>query len=108
MLIQTRWILIGFVIVLVFSLTTSTGCKKQVVKELKKRSDIKLPPAVIEAVQANFPDAQIDFIEVAEEAGIILYDIEFKDDVGEIEVDAEGQIIEPLKWDSETSEKMMN
>ena len=102
---QTQWIFFGFVVVLAFILTMSTGCKKQAVKELGKRSEVELPAAVIVAVKANFPDAHIDFIEVAEEASITLYDIEFKDDEGEIEVAADGQITEPLKWDTEGSEE---
>ena len=93
MLKKTRWILLGFVILLAFGMTMSTGCKNQVVKELKKNLDIELPPAVIEAVQANFSDVQIDFVEVADEAGITLYDIEFKDDAGEIEVAMDGTVI---------------
>ena len=58
------------------------------------KPEVELPDAVAEAIKANIPDAEIDFVEVAEEDGITLYDIEFKADRGEIEVAADGTVID--------------
>lgn len=43
---------------------------------------------------ADFPDAEIDFVEIAEENGITLYDIEFKNNKGEIEIAQDGTVID--------------
>lgn len=88
-----KWILLGFAIILAFGLTVSTGCSKQEAEEQGEKEE-ELPAGVEEAIKANFPDAQIDFIEVNVEAGITLYDIEFKDDRGEIEVAADGTVLD--------------
>jgi hypothetical protein len=56
--------------------------------------EMELPAAVMDAINTNVPGAEIDKVEVAEEAGITLYDIEFKADRGEIEVTAEGTVID--------------
>jgi len=55
---------------------------------------VELPAAVVEAIKANVPDAEIDFVEVTKEDGITLYDIEFKADRGEIEVTVDGTVID--------------
>lgn len=89
-----KWILLGFAVILGFVLAVSTGCTKQEVEEQGEKEDVKLPAAVGEAVKVNFPDAQIDFVEVSEEMGITLYDIEFKADQGEIEVTADGTVLD--------------
>jgi len=91
---HTRRILQGFVVVLALALTLSTGCVKQEDMEQGKKAEKELPDAVAKAVKANFPDAQIDKVEVGEEAGIILYDIEFKADQGEIEVTLDGTVLD--------------
>lgn len=99
-----KWIFMGFVVLLVFGLTISTGCgKKQGGEETEKLEvekpepltpDKELPAAVIEAIETHVPDAEIDKVEVDEEAGITLYDIEFKGDRGEIELAADGTVID--------------
>lgn len=89
-----NWILLILVFALALVLTVSTGCTKQEKKAQAEKKEVELPPAVVEAVKANFPDAQRDFVEVDEEAGIKLYDIEFKDDQGEIEVAEDGTVID--------------
>ena len=89
-----KWILLGFAIILGFVLAMLTGCTKQEAEEQGEKEEVILPAAVEKAVKANFPDAQIGFIEVSEEAGITLYDIEFKDDKGEIEVTADGTVLD--------------
>lgn len=99
-----NWILLGFVVLLALGLTMSTGCAKKEGEEQAEKpaveepeatkSEVELPAAVVEAIKANVPDAEIDKVEVAEEDGITLYDIEFKADRGEIEVTADGTIID--------------
>ena len=101
---RTKWILLGFVVLLALGLTLPTGCAKKEAEEQaetqeieepeKAEPEIELPPAVLETIEANVPDAEIDFVEVVEEDGITLYDIEFKEDRGEIEVAADGTVID--------------
>ena len=102
---HTNWIFLGFVVVLAFALMMPIGCKQEaeeqeeeaeveVAEEVEIAEEVELPAAVIEAIKADFPDAQIDTVEVSEEAGITLYDIEFKDDMGEIEVAQDGTVID--------------
>jgi hypothetical protein len=95
-------ILFGFVVALALTLVFSISCAKSDVeeqamepmKEEIEEAKAELPAAVAEVVKSYFPDAQIDKVEVADEAGITLYDIEFKDDAGEIEVVDDGAIID--------------
>jgi uncharacterized membrane protein YkoI len=101
---RSNWILLGFVVLLAFGLIGSYGCAKKereepaekIEKEKPKpaKEEVEFPTAVVEAIEANVPDARIDFVEVAEESGITLYDIEFKADRGEIEVAADGTVID--------------
>lgn len=101
---RNNWILLGFVVLLALGLTLSFGCaKKEGTEQAEKleveepkpvKPEVELPEAVAEAIKANVPDAEIDFVEVAEEDGITLYDIEFKADRGEIEVAADGTVID--------------
>lgn len=101
---RSNWILLGFVMLLALGLTMSTGCAKKEGEEQAEKpameepevtkSEVELPAAVVEAIKANVPDAEIDFVEVTEEDGITLYDIEFKADRGEIEVTADGTVID--------------
>ncbi len=96
--------LLGVVVFLVLGLVMSTGCAKkegeesaekpEAVESQAAKPEVELPAAVVEAIEANVPGAEIDFVEVAEEAGITLYDIEFKADRGEIEVAADGTVID--------------
>jgi hypothetical protein len=98
------WILTGFVILLAGALLITAGCGKkkdeekaetQVMEESEMATPaVELPAAVSEVIDANFPDAEIDVVEMTEEAGITFYDIEFKDDGGEIEVAADGTILD--------------
>jgi uncharacterized membrane protein YkoI len=101
---RNNWLFLGFVVLLTLGLTISTGCaKKESEEQVEKleveepkpvKSEVGLPLAVTEAIKTNVPDAEIDFVGVAEENGITLYDIEFKADRGEIEVAADGTVID--------------
>jgi hypothetical protein len=62
--------------------------------EKKTEKQVVLPAAVAHAVKANFPGAEIKTAEVEKEAGIILYDIEFKAGRGEIEVAEDGTVMD--------------
>jgi hypothetical protein len=54
----------------------------------------ELPPAVAKVVKQHRPNAVIDKLTVEEQAGTDLYDIEFKGTQGEMEVAADGTIID--------------
>lgn len=54
----------------------------------------ELPPAVVKAIRENVPNAEIDKVEVEDQGGIKLYDIEFKAGKGEIEVAADGTVMD--------------
>ena len=53
----------------------------------------RLPAAVAKAVEANCPGAEIDKLDVEDEGGIKVYDIEFKAGRGEIEVTEDGTVL---------------
>lgn len=104
---HSKWILLGFVVLLALGLIFTTGCAKKDAGEQEEQgeaeemeepeaeeAEIELPAAVLEAIEANVPNAEIDFVEVDEVDGITLYDIEFKEDRGEIEVAEDGTVID--------------
>jgi len=62
--------------------------------EKKAEKQVVLPAAVAQAVKANVPGAEIKTAEVEKEAGINLYDIEFKGDKGEIEIAEDGTVMD--------------
>lgn len=53
-----------------------------------------LPPAVAKAVDANRPGASIHKLDVDEEGGIKIYDFEFKDGRGEMDVAEDGTVLD--------------
>jgi hypothetical protein len=57
-----------------------------------KRS--QLPAAVVKAINANCPGAEIDKLDVEDEAGIKLYDVELTAGRGEIEVAEDGTVLD--------------
>ena len=101
---RNNWLFFCFVVLLVLGLTILTGCtNKEGEEEVEKieveepkpvKQEVELPAAVVEAINAIVPDAEIDFVEVVEENGVTLYDIEFKDKRGEIEMTEDGTIID--------------
>jgi len=60
----------------------------------EKEEKPELPAAVAKAVKDNVPDAEIETMIVETEAGIALYDIEFKAGKGEIEVAEDGTVMD--------------
>jgi hypothetical protein len=63
-------------------------------REQASHAKVDLPPAVAQAVKANCPGAVIDKVDLEKEAGIALYDIEFKAGQGEIEIAADGTVMD--------------
>jgi lipoprotein-anchoring transpeptidase ErfK/SrfK len=90
---RTNWMLLSF-IGLALTLIVSTAWAKQEGQEQTKKGKVELPPAVVKAIKANVPDAEIAMAEVEKEAGISLYDIEFKAGKGEIEVAEDGTVMD--------------
>lgn len=91
---HANWILLGFVVALALALTVSTVSAKQESREQAKKVKVELPAAVLKAIKDNVPNAVIEIAEVEEEAGITLYDIEFKAAKGEIEVAQDGTVMD--------------
>jgi len=89
-----NWTLLIFVAALALALTASLGWAIEQGKSEGKDAKVKLPAAVAKAIKDNRPDAEIDKIEVEKEAGIALYDIEFKTGKGEIEVAEDGTVMD--------------
>jgi hypothetical protein len=90
----TNWMGLNFVAAMALALTVSTGWATEEGKKEGKQTKVELPPAVAKAVKDNRPNAQIDTLEVETEAGITLYDIEFKAGQGEIEVAQDGTVLD--------------
>jgi hypothetical protein len=63
-------------------------------KQTGQAEAAKLPPAVARVVKQHRPKAVIDKLTVEQQAGTDLYDIEFKGTQGEMEVAADGTIID--------------
>ncbi len=59
-----------------------------------QRAKIKLPDVVAKVIKENCPGAEIAMAEVEKEAGITLYDIEFKANKGEIEIAEDGTVLD--------------
>jgi hypothetical protein len=81
-------------VVLALVLGASPVWAGQKAQEPAKKGTVELPPAVAQAVKDNCPGAEIDTIDVEKEAGITLYDIEFKAGLGEIEVAEDGTVMD--------------
>jgi len=84
-----------FVIVgVAFVLTGSMGWAEVQGKNETKKAKIEIPVAVAKAIKDNRPEAAIGKMDVEQEAGIVLYDIEFKAGKGEIEVAEDGTVMD--------------
>lgn len=81
-----RWagsVLTCLVAVLVLTMTAFPWRAEAQRREQGNKAKVELPAAVAKAVRDNVPNAEIDTLEAAEEAGVKLYDIEFKAGKGE-------------------------
>lgn len=79
-------------VALVFALLPVSGIAQITDPQAKTKAEI--PAAVLKAIRDNAPGAEIDTVVVEENAGIRLYDIEFKADRGEIEAAEDGTVID--------------
>jgi uncharacterized membrane protein YkoI len=86
--------LMSFIAALIVLLAASTGLAMQESRKESKKAKAELPAAVAKAVKEFRPNAEIDKVEVEKEAGVTLYDIEFKAGQGEIEVAADGTVMD--------------
>lgn len=68
--------------------------KAEEAQEQTKKAKAELPAAVAQAIKDNVPNAEIEIMTVEQEAGINLYDIEFKAGRGEIEVAEDGTVMD--------------
>jgi hypothetical protein len=91
---QTHWIFLGCVSALTLALAASPEWLAQESRKTGKQAKVELPAAVAKVVKENRPSAEIDSVEVEKEAGIVLYDIEFKSSQGEMEVTQDGTVLE--------------
>ncbi len=97
-------IFLGIVVALGLALVFPTGCTKQETgteetemvagEPQEEMAEVEIPEAVSAAYKPHFPDAEIAKVEVEEKGDLMLFDIEFKDDRGEIEVASDGTIID--------------
>jgi hypothetical protein len=91
---RTNRMLLIFVVPMAFGLTAPPGWAGQEGREHVKKANVELPAAVARTVRTNFPNAVIASTELEKEAGINLYDIEFKAGGDEIEVAEDGTVME--------------
>jgi uncharacterized membrane protein YkoI len=92
-----RFLIASMVLSVFILLLTPSGSALlagQEAPEPGKKVEAELPPAVAQAVKANCPGAVIGKIDLEKDAGIALYDIEFKAGRGEIEVAADGTVMD--------------
>ncbi|MGZ7046031.1 MAG: hypothetical protein ACXVJK_06885, partial [Candidatus Aminicenantales bacterium] len=82
------------VVALALTVAGPSAWAGQKAQEPAAKGKVELPPAVAKAVKDNCPGAEIDKMDVEKEAGINLYDIEFKAGRGEIEVAEDGTVMD--------------
>ena len=68
-----------------------TGAYPQAKADTKRS---RLPAAVLTAIDTNCPGAEIDKLEIDDEGGIKVFDLEFKADRGEIDVAEDGTVLD--------------
>lgn len=83
-----------FVVMVAVGVAVLAGAACEQTKEPRKTAEALLPPAMEKAVRDSFPGAELAKLEVDEEAGVKIYDVELKADRGEIEVAEDGTILE--------------
>jgi len=89
---STKWVFWVFSIILAFGLILAAGCAKKETEEAAETVGQTEPAAAQETDETGLEEPY--FIEQAEQFGIVLYDIEFKADKGEIEVAEDGTVID--------------
>jgi hypothetical protein len=90
---RRNWVNPAVAVLMVFTLSVAVASgAAETVKA--KGAGAELPAAVAKAVKENRPNAKIGKLEIEDEAGLRLYDIEFKAGAGEIEVAEDGTVID--------------
>ena len=88
------WLWRGFVTgVIVCLMAWMASCSAQRTTE-RERVKLELPEAVAKAIADNHPEGQIDKVEVENDGGITLFDIEFRASGGEMEIAHDGTVID--------------
>ena len=77
-------------VITVMSVATAAAGQSQTARSKPK----DLPPAVATAVEANRPGAEVDKLTIEKEHGITVYDFEFKANQGEMDVLADGTVLD--------------
>ena len=85
-MIRTRWLLMGMAVIALALLGAATlsadeGCKKE-----EAKAKVELPEAAAKAIKDAFPLATIDEVEIDNENGVKVFEVELKIDKAEIEV----------------------
>ena len=91
---RTKWILAVPIVIVALAMMSLPGVAQAQEKPQEGKAKVELPAAVAKAVKDNVPNAEIGQMDVEEEAGIKLYDIEFKGGKGEIEVAEDGTVMD--------------
>jgi len=95
-MIRTRWLLVGAAVMVLAlmgaaTLSADEGCKKE-----EAKAKVELPEAAANAIKKAFPNATIDEVEIDNENGMKLFEVELKQGEAEIEVSVapDGTIVE--------------
>lgn len=91
-------------LLVVIGLCVPAGCAKKKMEEKTEAPKtaesetplpaVELPAPVQKAIEENFPEAEIASVEKTVEDSIALYDIEFKEDRGEMEATEDGTVLD--------------
>ncbi len=87
-------VMVMSVVVLSSAFVVSSAWAGLEARKQAKKVNVELPPAVAQAVRDNVPNARIERAALEKESGVALYDIEFKDGRGEIEVASDGTVMD--------------
>ena len=90
---RTCYLLTGLITVLVFTMTELVW-RGEAMSKGQKKGKVELPPLISKVIKDNVRTAEIDKLEVEDEASIKLYDIEFKAAKGEIEIAEDGTVMD--------------
>jgi Putative beta-lactamase-inhibitor-like, PepSY-like len=90
----TRVFVAAVVVALALTMAGPSAWAGQKAAATPAQGKVELPPAVAKALSVNCPGAEIDKLTVEKDAGIVLYDIEFKAGRGEIEVAEDGTVMD--------------
>jgi 6-phosphogluconolactonase (cycloisomerase 2 family) len=76
----------------VFLPAAATGAPSR--EQGRAKQQKPLPPAVSKAIEQNRPGAEIDKLDVEKEHGIAFYDVEFRNQQGEMDIAEDGTVLD--------------